>query len=155
MRNFPDSKKSTLVMIVILAVGSISSIGTAQFVRGLDGSGQPTPNPTPTTGTLNVTIVCVGENNSAGESGPCPPVSDFKIIVTGDNPSPKSFKGNATGTEVTLGAGPYKVSEEAPSGSFQTNVTGDCVGSGNYEANGTIAAGETQKCTIENGALPH
>src|SRR4029079_13912088 len=129
MRNFPDSKKSTLVMIVILAVGSISSIGTAQFVRGLDGSGQPTPNPTPITGTLNVTIVCVGENNSAGESGPCPPVSDFKIFVTGDNPSPKSFKGNATATEVTLGAGQYKVSEEAPSGSFQTNVTGDCVGS--------------------------
>src|SRR5262249_16499351 len=132
-----------IATIIILAVGSISIMGTTQFVRG-----QPSPNPTPTTGTLNVTIVCISQ------SGPCPPVNDFKISVTGDKPSPKSFKGNATGTQVTLGAGQYKVSETAPDGRFQSNVQGDCVGSGNFEANGTIAAGETQKCTIENDSFP-
>ena len=149
MRNYHTNRITALMTILILAVGSISIMGTTQFVRGLDGSGsQPTSNPTPTTGTLNVTIVCVSQG------GPCPLISDFKVSVTGDKPSPKSFKGNATGTQVTLGAGQYKVSETAPDGRFQTNISGDCAGSGNFEANGTIAVGETQKCTIENDSFP-
>jgi len=170
MANFLDNKKSALAIIVILAVGAISGVATAQFVmasqigklcvffacgkatiNGGTSGGQPTPN----TGKLIVTKVIsdpLDRCGSAGTTG-CSP-SDFTITVTGNNPSPDTFKGSATGTTVTLGPGKYTVSE-APNGNVGQTISGNCLpvsGTPVPTASGTIAAGETQTCTFTNQA---
>jgi hypothetical protein len=98
----------------------------------------------PSTGTLLVTksIRCpVGAE--------CADPSDFEITVSGNNPSPSSFKGSATGTEVTLGSGQYTVSESGPTG-YITSFLGDCVQDSPTSASGNINAGETQDCDVVN-----
>src|SRR5262249_9724376 len=162
--NFLSIKMAAWMTILVLAVGSISIVGTAQFVMGLDGDTLKNllggciygackdtkitgTQPTPTTGTLIVTKVCV----QAG-SASCPPFSDFKITVTGNNPSPDHFEASATGTQVTLGPGQYKVSENKPFFGL-ISFSGDCVKDPEnpvFGATGNIKAGETQHCTITN-----
>ena len=102
--------------------------------------------PTPNTATLTVTKVCEGPPH-------CPPVNDFKITVTGNNPSPATFGGSETGTQVTLGPGQYKITEQTPGFPVEFSVSGNCVKTGDLEASGTIGAGETQKCDIKNTRL--
>ena len=77
-------------------------------------------------------------NDNGGETASA---SDFTITVTGSNPSPASFPGNETGTEVTLDPGSYSVSESGPGG-YAASLSPDC--------SGTIAAGEIKTCTITN-----
>jgi hypothetical protein len=96
----------------------------------------PTPTPIPTTATLTV-IKIVSGNTSAVPS-------QFTIHVTGNNPNPPNFGGSTTGTDVTLGSGPFSVTETAPAGSFTNTTAGDCAG--------TIAAGQHLSCTITNTA---
>ena len=98
----------------------------------------------------------------------------FLIEVTNDNPVPSQFNGSESGTIVTLGAGNYIVSEtidasveediEDLEDEFfdETNInyeidgpittfTGDCIPvNADSEATGTIRAGESQTCEIEN-----
>jgi hypothetical protein len=105
--------------------------------------------------------------------------NQFLIQLTDDNPVPSQFPGSESGTIVTLGAGNYVVSEtpdvvaiqadidylvqqfEAQSGgteytiSYQVIFTGDCTdvnpnNPNSTEATGTIGAGESQTCNIEN-----
>jgi hypothetical protein len=92
----------------------------------------------------------------------------FNITVTDTNVSPSNFKGSETGTLVTLGAGPFSVTEE-PDDSvtadvatieyIQTNVTGpipsfseDCTqtGTASFSATGNISAGGQETCNIVN-----
>src|SRR5262249_22229891 len=116
----------------------------ANITGGISGGGQPTPN----TATLIVTKIC----KVAGES--CSS-SDVKITVSGTSPSPSTFQGDAGGTTVTLGPGPYKVSETTLTG-FAITFSGNCqqdVMNG-PSASGNINAGETQKCTITNNGGP-
>ena len=165
MANFLDNKKSALAIIVILAVGAISGVATAQFVMAsqigklcvffacgnanitggtTSSSGQPTPN----TATLIVTKICV----VLGES--CPS-SDVKITVTGNSPSPSTFNGDAKGTTVTLGPGAYKVTETTLTG-FAITFSGSCQQEGlnSPSATGSISAGDSQECTITNNGGP-
>src|SRR5439155_936208 len=67
--------------------------------------------------------------------------SDFTMSVTATNPSPASFPGNESGTNVTLSAGAYSVSETGPSGYAESDGA-DC--------SGTIAVGQTKYCTVTN-----
>jgi hypothetical protein len=111
-----------------------------------------TPEPKPTTGTLLVkkVVECV-------VGTPCPAASDFSIVVTGNNPTPSSFKGSVSGTLVTLGPGTYTVTEtERPSEFFSPHFSGDCKVQPNDSASGTISANEHQTCTITNfnGIIP-
>ena len=175
MKNFHDSNRITL-FIVILAIGSFSIMETTHMAKadqigkacvffacgkanitggttssgGGGGGGQPTP----TTGTLTVTKKTVCPESDCTSIGISP--TDFHITVTGDNPKPDSFVGSATGTEVTLGPGNYKVDEpdRCEGGSFVCVVIGgftfvflpafvaDCTG--------TINAGQTKDCVITN-----
>jgi len=102
--------------------------------------------------TLNVIklLTCILEN----ESVPCGEfeAEDFTITVTGNNPEPSEFLGSSEGTLVTLGTGEYTVSElnDLIGVSVLTEFSGDCTQSDQYEAQGTIANGEEQTCTIEN-----
>ena len=38
--------------------------------------------------------------------------SNFTIVVDGNNPSPNSFPGSSTGTDIQLEPGPYNVTEQ-------------------------------------------
>jgi hypothetical protein len=81
-------------------------------------------------------------NDDGGALG----AGDFDIDVTGGNASPASFEGaEAPGTEVTLDAGSYDVTETEDLG-YQASYSADCSGS--------IANGETKTCTITNDDRP-
>ena len=68
--------------------------------------------------------------------------TDFTINVIGSSTSPANFAGvEAPGTEVSLNAGTYSVTENGPSG-YTMTTSADCLG--------TIAVGETKTCTITN-----
>ena len=62
-------------------------------------------------------------NQGGGTNKP----SDFTISVSGNNPSPASFSGSASGTTVQLTAGKYSVTEKGPSG-YTTDYSGECSG---------------------------
>src|SRR5215203_96376 len=97
--------------------------------------------------------------------------NDFNITVTGNNPNPSQFNGSSTAVVVTLDPGLYNVSDigypsisqavgaviaELPTITSvlgpNPTFSGDCtVILGNAQtARGTIAAGESQTCNIEN-----
>ncbi len=68
--------------------------------------------------------------------------SNFTMSVTGSSPSPASFPGaESPGTDVTIHAGSYSVSESGPSG-YGAGYSDDCAG--------TISVGETRTCTVTN-----
>ncbi len=54
--------------------------------------------------------------------------SDFTMTVTGSSPSPSSFAGSSSGTNVTLNAGNYSVSESTVKG-YAGSFSSDCSGS--------------------------
>jgi hypothetical protein len=91
--------------------------------------------------------------------------SSFNITVTGNNPNPSEFVGsNLEPVIVTLGAGDYELTEELPNlppppfgvtVSRTTTFEGDCadvnpIDPESIVAAGTIEAGESQTCNIDN-----
>jgi hypothetical protein len=71
--------------------------------------------------------------------------AQFTIHVMGNNPIPDNFAGSSTGTDVTLNADRFNVTETTPIGRFFTSsFSNDC--------SGTIAAGQHLTCTITNTA---
>ena len=120
--------------------------------------------------TLNVTklVTCEDEN---GENSPsCSDLlgniteDQFSISVIGNTPDPSSsFPGAEAGTLVTLDPGIYQVLDIVLPGVFTDiadlggNITGpiasftvNCQQQQQFVGNGTIAAGESQTCNIEN-----
>ena len=87
-------------------------------------------------GSLVVIKEVTNDNGGNKEAG------DFEITVTGGNPSPATFPGEADpGTEVSVDAGNYSVDEGNHDG-YTKSLSGGC--------SGTIANGETKTCTITN-----
>jgi hypothetical protein len=90
------------------------------------------------------------------ESSPSFEPDDFTFTVTGNNPFPAQFPGNANCVDVTIGPGEYTVSEVSNFGpNFGTEITGDCVDEDptrvdSHTAIGEIQAGETQECRFRN-----
>jgi hypothetical protein len=92
--------------------------------------------------------------------------NQFNITVTGTNPTPSEFPGSEAGTIVTLDAGAYTVTEDPDETSIAADlatlggnvtgtnisITGDCTQTGvnSTSATGTIVAGESQTCNLEN-----
>jgi hypothetical protein len=79
--------------------------------------------------------------------------------VTGSNPFPDFFPGNADCVDVTIGPDEYAVSEAAGDGLPPVEITGDCVEDPNAplpgsRATGEIQAGETQECRFFNLTEP-
>lgn len=68
--------------------------------------------------------------------------SDFTIYIYGSNPSPGSFQGSETGTNVTLYEGSYSVSESYYGNDYSQSYSADCYG--------YIRPGEIRTCTITN-----
>jgi hypothetical protein len=134
------------------------------------------PPPTIEPGTLAVTktVTCSYVDGQPDDQAVCdyainqspnfPDASDYPIAVTGNNPNPSNFAGSNSPVDVTLEAGDYTVSEvlfstvplqtelDATSIVTDTIFTGDCTEDApiSQSADGTIAAGESQTCNIEN-----
>ncbi len=81
---------------------------------------------------------------------------DFTFTVTGNNPSPRVFAGNANCVDVTIGPGEYTVTEAAAFTNFATRIEeeSDCVQDPvslqSRTAIGEIQAGGTQECIFFN-----
>jgi hypothetical protein len=79
---------------------------------------------------------------------------DFVFTVTGNNPSPAQFEGDASCVDVTIGPGEYAVSETPVPEAEATEMLGDCVQdppiTRSHRATGEIQSGETQECTFIN-----
>ncbi|MGW8185328.1 MAG: prealbumin-like fold domain-containing protein [Candidatus Moraniibacteriota bacterium] len=84
-----------------------------------------------------LTVIKYVVNNDGGNLDS----DDFTINVSGVSPSPASFPGSSSGTNITLNAGDYKVTENLIDG-YIPNYSADCIG--------TIAIGENKTCTITN-----
>lgn len=81
-------------------------------------------------------------NDNSGSAA----ISDWTVSVSGGNPSRAKFAGEGTpGTEVTLDAGRYAVSQNGAPG-YSATQSADCAG--------TIAPGESKSCTITLDDLP-
>src|SRR6478735_4236493 len=78
-------------------------------------------------------------NDGGGNKGP----SDFTITVHGNNPSPNSFHGSSSGTNVELKPGRYSVTETGPTSRYTTDYSKDCSGNANANPNSI-------KCNITN-----
>jgi hypothetical protein len=76
-------------------------------------------------------------NNEGGSNEP----SDFTVKVHGNNASPSSFTGNATGTIVKVDMGMYSVLESELS-NYSTSYSEDC--------SGAVMSTTTKVCTITN-----
>src|SRR5262249_2256459 len=74
--------------------------------------------------------------------------SAFTMTVTGGHPSPASFPGSSSGTQVTIDAGAaFTVGETgAVVNNYNQTTSGNCAG--------PIAAGQTATCTVTNTAKP-
>ena len=70
--------------------------------------------------------------------------ANFSISITGTNANPANFAGNEAGTNVTLNAGSYSVSETGLTG-YAASYSADCSGS--------ISVGEEKICTITNSDI--
>ena len=66
---------------------------------------------------------------------------DFTIHVTGNSPSPSSFKGSEAGKTVKLRSGPYSVSEDQQN-DYSSSLSPECSGS--------IRPGENRICVVTN-----
>ncbi len=81
-------------------------------------------------------------NNGIGDKNP----SDFTMTVSGNHPSPSSFRGNGQGgggTTVLLRPGSYKVTETGPSG-YTSSFSSGC--------SGRIDADQIRVCDVSNEA---
>ena len=83
---------------------------------------------------------------------------DFTFTVTGNNPSPDEFAGdaNCVDVDVDIGPGEYEIIESGPFFlPHSIRIEGDCVDEnpadvGSSTTTGEIQAGETQECTFTN-----
>jgi|GEM_PF-1121900 len=81
-------------------------------------------------------------NNNGGTAT----AANFTLDSGGSNDSPDNFPGaESPGTNVTLDAGSYNVTESGPSG-YTASFSADC--------SGTIASGQTKTCTVTNDDQP-
>ncbi|MGB2631586.1 MAG: ice-binding family protein [Minisyncoccales bacterium] len=86
--------------------------------------------------TLHIVKTVVNDNGGTAVA------ADFTINASGTNVSSSSFAGSESGTDITLDAGSYEITEPIVPAGYLESGSGDC--------SGTIAAGETKTCTITN-----
>jgi hypothetical protein len=94
-----------------------------------------TTNNNKTKGLLIVKVTVI--NNKIGNKTP----SDFIIKLHANDPSPISFAGNSSGTEVKIGMGMYGVSEY-PLADYNSHYSTDCFGG--------IMSIDTKECIVTN-----
>ncbi len=88
-------------------------------------------------GTASLRIIKNVVNDDGGTNIP----SDFTMVITANDPSDNNFPGSNAGTTITIGAGPYSVTESGPSGYFA---------SFSPECSGVAIPDDVLTCTITN-----
>ncbi len=88
--------------------------------------------------TLLIVITNVTNNNGSAVA------SDFRMSVSGNNPTPASFQGAEEGRTVSIGPGFYEVRESGLVG-YTSSFSADC--------SGKINNGETKTCTVTNNDI--
>src|SRR4029079_11421823 len=79
------------------------------------------------------------------DNGGTATASQFTLDSGGAGDTPDNFAGaESPGTDVTLDAGSYNVTETGPSG-YSASYSADCAGS--------IAIGQTKTCTVTNNDI--
>jgi hypothetical protein len=63
------------------------------------------------------------------------------MVVNADSPSENNFPGTSTGKLITIGSGPYRVTETGPNG-YNASFSSEC--------RGTASSGDVLTCTITN-----
>jgi len=91
--------------------------------------------------TSSLTIIKEVVNDNGGANVP----SDFTMVVTAKNPSDNNFLGSSVGTTITIGAGPYSVTETGPEG-YAANFSTEC--------SGIATPDDVLTCTITNDDIP-
>jgi hypothetical protein len=106
---------------------------------------------------VGVTKTCTVTNNDqaaklivikhvVNDNGGTATAANFTLDSGGTNDTPDNFAGaESPGTEVTLDAGAYNVTESGPSG-YTASFSADCSGS--------LASGQTKTCTVTNDDSP-
>ncbi len=83
--------------------------------------------------------------NVVNTGGGTKSASDFTVMVSGDNPSPSTFQGSASGTLVSMGTGTYHVSQ-ASSSDYTAGFSADC--------SGTMERKDAKTCVITDTFVP-
>jgi hypothetical protein len=143
---------------------------SCNFETPSTGSLSVTKTVTCTPAIASLQPACAAIKNGTGlPTGQITP-NDFNITITGNNPNPSQFNGSSTAVVVTLGPGVYNVTDIGYPSSSQalsaviaqfptiTSIVPNIIFSGNCDqilgasqtATGTIAAGDSQTCNIEN-----
>src|SRR5439155_24764700 len=131
------------------AVSETVPSGWSQTSAICDNGNDPSAITLPAGGTVTCTftnsknpklkVIKTVVNNSGGTAT----ASSFTMHVSGTAvSSTQTFAGSSTGTQVTVTAGSYTVSEDSVTGYTQTSASADC--------SGTLAAGDDKTCTITN-----
>ena len=152
----------------------IASAATDEGIIRDDGGTTPPPPPEDAELSVTKTITCLSISGTPDDDAVCNwalesspnaiEPSDYQITVTDNNPEPSSFAGSETPVEVSIGPGEYTVSEtladlstlqqelDAGAASTLSLFRGNCNQPDQAEpvATGTIAAGQSQECNIEN-----
>ncbi|WP_161486171.1 hypothetical protein [Candidatus Nitrosocosmicus hydrocola] len=175
-----QSAECVIVVIGCDGTGSVGSSGDTIIGSNNGNNDNNTNDGGNELGTLTVIkqVVCNSVNSQPNDDAFCDYVltlnnfatpSDFPIAVTGNNPNPSSFPGNAGGTEVSIGSGSYVISEPlvnitAPSNSelgnpqgisLEATASGDCNPDLSqlplsFRATGEMTSGGSQECSITN-----
>jgi hypothetical protein len=122
--------------------------GALNFLKGPKGDkgdkGDTGPQGLPGNGNLPAhLIVTTAIRNAEGDNFQ---PSDITIHVIGNNPSPSTFKGSESGTDVTIEEGNFKITADVPSGYFYN--MGDCINpDGTFDNDpDVIIGGQTKHC---------
>ncbi len=141
----PGSTKTVNAGTLVVSESDGPSGYAASFSGDCNSSGSVTLGP-------GETKTCTITNNDqaahllvkkhvVNDNGGTSIASDFTLGLSGQSPSPASFKGSEAGVSVTLDAGAYNVTEGDHIG-YSVSFSPDCVG--------TIALGQEKTCTVTN-----
>ena len=149
-------------------VASCNNVGLSLNCNG-DECGSSNPGQRATL-TVIKQVDCESSGGEPTDTAVCDAVfaiaqpSKFPMRIEANNPDPAEFVGSATGPEITLDAGLYRIFEDTSAVqdqveqaldtddvSFNIDASGDCDNNDEVaDARGTIGPGEEQTCIITN-----
>lgn len=155
-----------------------NGIGLTDSIGICTGNGnqpiQPSPGGDDELATLSISkiIECDSEGGNPNDLAVCSYVLNnvfpavFSFVISGNNPNPSNFPASEEGTEVSIGAGDYRIVENVDDEIIQTiknelnadelgvipQFTGDCTPEfpSLNSATGSVDAGDSVECNVTN-----
>jgi len=144
--NFPGAESPGTVVTLDAGSYNVNESGpsgyTASFSADCSGSIDVGQSKTCTVTNNDQAAKLIVIKHVVNDNGGTAAAADFSLDSGGANDTPDNFAGaESPGTEVTLNAGSYSVTETGPTG-YSASYSADC--------SGTIANGQTKTCTVTN-----